>query len=1093
MKIWRVAGMLCALGIAISIAMPFAAVSAAERAALPAVAPPGEPQATPSHPPVDLPVSLGVRPLPLLTDQANRRVSPDGVTLDQAAVLEAGRVTAARLGLDWDELSTLQTKSGGMHQTSIYPEVVDLIESSGAADAVRTQQPDVVDLSTLVVLAGLPYSGGIAQGLLLFDKNSLSSCDTALNLAFVDSLSEFPTAGFASQAAPIENALAACGDDATALWLAAELGRDSIRQWVACQATIPLAEPPNEPIALARRLQEVHPDIAAGYTAEASIIMTQASEEARYNVRPFTVRQRWIDAAGLLELAQGLSSNPEITLARAQTLTGLGQTEVAAELLRTINDKDLGFENAGSVAAWIASGNRDYERARELVAAIPAEPGGQPPANRNLARKGGYFGGLTQAVVGRMRSTAVVLKDANMGYGGCGASTAFDGGFAPLSRVSGVAPGSMETPNLAELAYLTDSEANLTVICGAYTYWNTPAICSLVDSNEAPIVSTYARQDLLRAAGRYAEASAVIDAFLQRDPDARYMLSLRGEIRLLEGDVAGASADFEESLTSRQADLDHNILNNMPDADHSSGWVRLRLGYAHQLQGDLDAAKEQYSQAKPLGKRKILHSGDWVGDVDDTVPLTYYRTMLLAGLAAQQGDYESALNGFSTAIGLAEAYFREAKDRGAKPFAGGVAEQNVALAATHLGRFDAAVSYAKMALVHDPLNPLYVETLAEAERGQLIRQAAPLSERPGAGNSGGVSSQQPAANPENLSDLIARYRAALELDPTLFSSWNNLGVLLSRDGQHEAARDAFRHSIAAKPDYGIGWYNFGSELMLHGEWTELLAAEGALGIANKQDPSLRSLAPGTKFDDEIYQSGLDLSKVLPADWTLASHARPSTTLLTVALVALIALRVAGALGQDKVNGWLLEKAVQRNSRLGDRWRRWAWWPAWTGLVASAIILSFFSGASTPSEALLCAPLGVALAAIPLVVRRLVVDQSNQPGRQLTPVLGVAASGLLMLVGIAWPPVAYDTQASERHPARRIVPVAIAVCCLLMLLPAITTAVPTARIGVAAAVATLGAVLLPVPPADGAYQRGLVSSLFTAGLVALTVVQAMGMV
>ena len=283
--------MLCALGIAISIAMPFAAVSAAERAALLAVAPPGEPQATPSHPPVDLPVSLGVRPLPLPTDQANRRVSPDGVTLDQAAVLEAGRVTAARLGLDWDELSTLQTKSGGMHQTSRYPEVVDLIESSGAADAFRTQQPDVVDLSTLVVLAGLPYSGGIAQGLLLFDKNSLSSCDTALNLAFVDSLSEFPTAGFAAQAAPIENALAACGVDATALWLAAELGRDSIRQRVACQATIPLAEPPNEPIVLARRLQEAHPDIAAGYTAEASIIMTLASEEARYNVRPFTVRQ----------------------------------------------------------------------------------------------------------------------------------------------------------------------------------------------------------------------------------------------------------------------------------------------------------------------------------------------------------------------------------------------------------------------------------------------------------------------------------------------------------------------------------------------------------------------------------------------------------------------------------------------------------------------------------------------------------------------------------------------------------------------------------------------------------------------------------
>lgn len=1088
MRRWQAVGTLCTLGIAMSIVMPFVAVSAAEQAALLAVAPLGEASATP-QPPIDLPASLGIRPLPLMSDQANSRVSPDGVTLDQAAVLEVGRITAARLGLDWDELSTLRPQSGRTYQTSGYPEVDDLIERSRAADVFRAQPLDVVDLSTLVVLAGLPYSGGIAQGLLMFDENNLATCDTALNLAFIDSLSMFPTVNPASQASPIENALAACGDDATALWLAAELERESVRQTAACQPTIPLAEPPIELIALARRLQEAHPDIAAGYASEASIVITQASEEARYNLRPFTVRQRWLDAAKLLTRAQGLSSNPEITLARAQTLTGLGQTAEAAELLRTITDKDLGFENAGSVAAWVAAGNRDYERARELIVALAAEPSGQPPANRNLVREGGYFGGLTQAVVGRLRSTPVILEDANGGYGDCGGSTAFDGGFVPLSRVSHIAPGSMEIPPLAELAYLTDSQANLTYICGAYGFWEAPAICSLVDSDETPMTRTYAQQDLLRAAGRHAEASAVIEAFLQRNPDFPFMLSLRGEIRLLEGDITGAIADFEESLTPRQVDLDHNILNNTPDADHSSGWVRLRLGYAHQLQGDLDEAKKQYSQAEPLGIRPVFRSGQEFDSADDTLPLTYYRTMLLAGLAAQQQDYESALEGFSAAVRLAAGYSKE----GGKPFAGGVAEQNAALAATHLGRFDEAVGYAKLALVHDPLNPLYVETLAEAERGQIIRQAAALSERPDARDSGGASAQQPAANPANLSELIARYRAALELDPTLFSSWNNLGVLLSHDGQHEAARDAFRRAIGAKPDYGIGWYNFGSELMLHGQWTELLAAEGALGIANKHDTSLRSLAPGTKFDDEIYASGLDLSKVLPADWTLASHARPSTTPLTVALIALIALRVIGALGKDKINGWLVEKTVQRNSRVVDRWRRWAWWPAWTGLVASATILSFLSGASTLGEALLCIPLGAALAAIPLVVRRLVVDQSNQPVKELTPALGIAASTFLLFLGVAWPPVAYDTQASERHPARRIVPAVTALCCLLLLLPAITTAVPTARIGLAAAVATLGAVLLPVPPADGAYQPRLISILFTAGLVSLTVVQAVSLV
>ncbi|MDR0415902.1 MAG: tetratricopeptide repeat protein, partial [Propionibacteriaceae bacterium] len=141
---------------------------------------------------------------------------------------------------------------------------------------------------------------------------------------------------------------------------------------------------------------------------------------------------------------------------------------------------------------------------------------------------------------------------------------------------------------------------------------------------------------------------------------------------------------------------------------------------------------------------------------------------------------------------------------------------------------------------------------------------------------------------------MATYQAALDLDPSLFSSWNNLGVLLAQDGQAEAAADAFKHAIQAVPDYSYAWFNLGVVAAGQSGFRAFVLSQGALGKAGALDADWKGQDPVLAFDDEVYQSGLDVSKPIPPDWHLAQSVRSNTPVITVGLVLMVLWR----LGRD---------------------------------------------------------------------------------------------------------------------------------------------------------------------------------------------------
>jgi len=1087
--LWHVVALLCGLGVAFTLILPFAAVASARQLSVSTTDSPMEIVALDPNRPSD----LGVRALPLLSPDTEAAVTPDGLHLDQTVVEQEAQRLAEHLGFDWDELSHMLAASNDSALTPdisiagewVYPRFEVIYILKRGIDKVMAADPtSVADLASLLLLSGAQSGARMALALLLSGDLAEHDCGIATNLAFAIQLTNnYPPSEIDKAAA---QAVSVCGDDPTALWVSANAGYSEIgvNPLSDCQS---LAQPgphlPDNAISAAHALQQKYPDMAAGYVAEAELIAVQAMEEARYNLRPFTVRQRWKQVDALLNEAQKRSASDEIVLARARAQAGLGSYSKSAELAASVEDSRLEFDGMRMLAAQVFSQNRDFESAYSVTQHAPALVGGQRPRTRTLVWRT-----LTNSAntAGHLTSSTVSFNS-GMAYRsmcGAGPSWAFDGGVVPVARVASVTQGAPDSPirsstavppavrpSPAELSYLAGSSDATAHECAT----NDPArlgICATVTSPDSA-ESRYSEQDLLRAAGRFDDAATLLLEWLEEHPEDATMWSQLGEIRLLQQNLPEAIASFQAALSSPSM-LDEWAQAHW-QADQSAAWVRLRLGYAYQSSGNFADAHDLYSSVTSYRVRKLPFP-----QPEDRNAIGYYQDSLLAGLSAELGDYEQAYSHWQNAVDSANLWRAQAIYDATRPPAGGVAEQNAALAASRLGAFDEAISFADAAVALDENNPLYLETLAEAKRGQIVS----------AGAHDDMDTEPDLASAENADDLIASYREILLLDDSLFSSWNNLGVLLSLSGEHDEAREAFTHAVQSRPEYALGWFNLGSELILNGGWRDAVVGEGALGLATKYDRDLKGLAPGLTFDDEIYASGLDLSKVLPADWNLGGSARPPSAPLTAALVALVALRLGFDLFKDNLAGSVVEKALRRSST--GRWRRFLWLPAWIGVLGSLVVLTVRSGAGTITEMILVAPLMTSLVVLPTAIRRLGHSESVQDAREATPVMGIASSAVLAGFGVPWPPLPYSSNARAGR-ACVLVSAVLAGVCMLLMIPAAWTLVPVAGLGSAAAAATLGALLVPVPPAEGAYLPRVEGRVATVFLFAVTVLQSLGVV
>ena len=96
----------------------------------------------------------------------------------------------------------------------------------------------------------------------------------------------------------------------------------------------------------------------------------------------------------------------------------------------------------------------------------------------------------------------------------------------------------------------------------------------------------------------------------------------------------------------------------------------------------------------------------------------------------------------------------------------GAQDNNLALALAKLGRHDDSIAYAESALAHDPVNPIYVDTVAFVHDLAGDEQRAAIT-----------------------------YRQALAADATSYVSANNLAVILAQDGQRAEAAAVLEDAV----------------------------------------------------------------------------------------------------------------------------------------------------------------------------------------------------------------------------------------------------------------------------------------------------------
>ena len=450
----------------------------------------------------------------------------------------------------------------------------------------------------------------------------------------------------------------------------------------------------------------------------------------------------------------------------------------------------------------------------------------------------------------------------------------------------------------------------------------------------------------------------------------------------------------------------------------------------------------------------------------------------------------------------------------------GAAEQLASLSAFALGRYQEALDWAQKALALDPKSPLYQEAVADAMRA--LGQAAPSSPSSVSATSTGAATGSPsAATPSNngapsspttsppapgagtrptASDptrqgAMDAYWTAVDLDPTLFSTWNNLGVLYAQDGNLAQAITCFKQAVRARPDYPLGWFNLGVAQGQQPGIGAFLRSQGAFGKAGQLNHGLKNQAVGLAFDDQVYDAHLDVSKPIPADWHLSQTVRANPTPLTIGLIVMIVLRGAWAFGSDwfAMHGSAGALRLWSRKRPGlERFLNGRIAAAWTTLITFAALL-WLAGVSGWREYAL---VGMGFAAL-LTIHSLAPRFATTLAEPHTSVLPASLITVVLApFGIAFtPPAPLVDDDGIPLWARRSGVTALAAVAAVFCLVAWITAVPLIRAAATGCLVLVTSALVPVRPLDGSRLdlRRWMDWAITIALSTFTVLFALGVV
>ena len=1079
------------------------AVGSVEAQPLPSpstTAQPTDPPTPTSAPPsTQRPADLGIRTLPLLSDEAVAAWKKDpAAALEEAGTRLLGNQWLSFMSASLAQAANYDFREGATYNYSgnagkIALEPISLLETSQEQITI-----DVIGLLILNAAKDDPNTkdphGYTAASLSLAQIGAahFKSCDSLLTNAYTLSLGlrDLTPSFLTNQAEqPFADAISSCPHDPTPMieqfkyrsgnyspgdtfnsisqslyqrdFASGKMGWDSL-------------------VSTMDTLAKTWPDVAATHVVIADTYIMMADTSAKSRMGSFSMREFLTKAASSYQVAAEMSSLPSIQASLIRTRTRLANTvaNTTADpfISATMTDAYVLKAMADSAAH---SGNYNEALAYEQRASTISPPPELPIVE--------YDRGSVTTIPG-----AHYVKfhfPYSTQAGGEGGSGAQNLGFVPPYRVT-------DTDNTAEIySILAEAKELLANPTPGYNLFRLATEhYGNFDNIDTPFDYF---QDLFRKYGDFDSATQAIQQWTAISPSSTVSLERRGEVLFLQGKWS------ESTLSFRQVTAAHNSGNyyryspsSWPGFSHNElvvrtgpGWSLLGIAAASRLSGQ--NTPEVANLATATANMQTSHYPelmDW-GEVDITGP---ERPILSTYTYLEEGQYAYDQHDYTKAIELLNQSITARDSTGEMP---GVQEHVISLCYFAMNQPQESLDWAQKALAFDPFSPLYQETVADAKRALAVASpSASASPSPG----------QPSTNIDLRVELIAEYQATLDLNPSMFSSWNNLGVLLAQSGRIDEAVQAFENAITARRDYPMAWFNLGvAEANRSGFWS-FLRSQGALGQAGLLNTALKDLEPVFTFDDEVYSTSLDVSKPIPPDWQLASSLRSTPNILTAGLIALIVLRVGWSLGQSWFGDrWAAGALRTWNTKAGPlaRFTRWRPHPLLTTLVTAASLL-WLSGTAGTLEVALCATviaslLGLHAFTAHLIARAEPVRHRSFPAASLVTLLlapfGLGFTPPAPLAAKQTP--AEDTSATtDWTPVwiRRIGLITIGAAVLLFATGAWLTAVPAARTATTVTLTLISSALLPVHPLDGARLgvRKWIDLAISAALIAATILFAL---
>ena len=804
---------------------------------------------------------------------------------------------------------------------------------------------------------------------------------------------------------------------------------------------------------------------------------------AQLSRQPFTARRELrIAEAGYRRVMAADPGSATPGLARA--LIALNEGRAAGELLDGSSHVEL------LVTAWEAAD--DFARAESAAAGTPAQPSGlvlfpapapdeEVPTGRpgegDLQEDGPQSWGTGTAV-----PLSVVLRFENKGGGAFVDDVSFIPAFRPDQVALGSYTGCLDTRRRRAAILAGHPEAALTTAPddGGACVLQPELIAEVArletgDRGDDPDGGSIneaqdRRQNLWRWAGDLPRAETAIRSWMAAaGPDAPLPVRRLAEVHFLSGryDVA-ADAFGTAARVARAARWDDV---GVPESLLGRGTALLRAGRYEEgaalLRTVAAGAEEDWA---------YLRQNAEFGSAAFAV-VAYHARAQLADAERASGATRAALDDYAAARFLTP-FVVYGDTVGSHPER---LDGNAALAHLTLGELEPARATIDRALAADPWNPAF------------LMSAGFVAERAG----------------DN--EAAARHNAsALASDPGAYPAANDLGVALLRLGRRDEAVDALRRAVGARPAYALGWFNLGNAL------PGILASQGAYARAFALDPSLRDRPHEPLLDTGIYATGLDLSKPLPAGWSLARvqtvPPAPAAGLLAILVVGLGLARTAGAGAASTLQQWL-ETLADRLDRLPLLGRLRA--PGWAlGATVVIFVVSSLVHTRVRASETVTLALGVLVLSLAGVrARQLAGRREGVPVTQRTwgPGLafGLATSWVAPWASLpvitadppasspvaADPPASPPVAANPAVPPRRAhsaLPVLLGLLAIVLFVESAAFPTPVVQALANAALVMVASALVPVGPLDGAH-LGRAELLAGTGLLGAAVLTGLALI